>query len=404
MSRHHKTPTPPTSPVGSITPGQSDAFVSSIGVNMQIDYTDTVYYTNWPAIEALALASGIRHIRCGLNDDPSWYYTRINALAAGGMVPNCVSTPGQTAAWISGFSALVPSLGSVEGANEWDANGGTGWVATDQAWQKTVWNAVAGTVPVLGPSLASSASYPLLGSTTSVQNYGNLHLYFSSYNPGNAGYGDTFPPYGTYGTLAFWLNLVKSNSGTQPIIITETGYQDSPSVPGWVDDVSTAKYLMRTLLLTWNAGVMRTYIYEFADEGAGDTYGIVNASAQPKPAYTAIKNLIAALADPGAAFTPTPLSLSLSGPSTLQYTLLQKRTGVYTLAIWSEVPSWNVGTSVEVPVPAQTVTITFGIAPSSVAAQQFTSTGALASQTISGSGTSYSLSVTDAVSLVTITA
>ena len=408
MSRNKKTPpTPPTTPVGSITPKQADAFVDSIAVNTQLDYTDTIYYTGWPAIEALLIASGIRHIRAGLNNDPAWYAQRLNALAAAGITMNGVTTPGETAAWISGFKQLVPSLASVEGANEWDSNGGSGWVAADQAWQALVFKAVAGSVPVIGPSLASSDGYALLGSTVNAQNYGNLHMYFSNYAPGNTGYGDTFPPYGTYGTMAFWLNLVKSNSGSQPIVITETGYQDNPSIAGFVDDVSTAKYLLRTLLLTFNAGVLRTYIYEFADEGGSGeyNYGLVNASGKAKPAYTAIKNLIGALADPGATFAPTPLSLILSGPSTLQYTLLQKRTGIYTLAVWNEVASWDVNASIvkDIAVPFTPVTITFATAPKAISASQFSSMGALVAQTVNGSGPSYVLSVGDEVSLVTIT-
>jgi hypothetical protein len=392
------TPTPVPTPVASSV-GMADAFVSSIGVNTQIDYTNTVYYTNWPAIWTLLQASGIRNVRDGLNDDGAWYYERLSSIIAAGISLDLVSTPGQTSAWVSGFSKLVPGILSIEGANEWDANGGTGWVAADIAWQELVFKAVNKTLPVLGPSLASSASYPLLGSgALPYQNYGNLHMYFDNYNPGNTGYGDAFAPYGTFGTMSFWLNLVKSISGTQPIIITETGYDQEA---GFIDAATVAKYLVRTLLMTWNAGVSKTFIYEFADEGgSAGNFGLVTASAAPKPAYVAIKSLIAALADPGATFATTPLSYTISGASTMQSTLLQKRNGTYILAIWNEVPSWNTSTNVEIVVPPQTVTLTFTKAPTSISALAFNAAGNLVASPVSAT---HSLAITDTVTLVTIT-
>jgi hypothetical protein len=106
-----------------------------------------------------------------------------------------------------------------------------------------------------------------------------------------------------------------------------------------------AKYTLRNLLAMWNHGVARTYIYELIDEGTDptnkeDNFGLLYNNAAPKPAYTALRNLIALLADHGPAFAPQSLKWSMAGDTAnVEDTLLEKRDGSFYLALWLAVPS-----------------------------------------------------------------
>lgn len=60
----------------------------------------------------------------------------------------------------------------------------------------------------------------------------------------------------------------------------------------------------------------------------------------PKPAYTALRNTIALLEDPGPTFEPGSLDYALIGDTTnVHRTLLQKRDGTFYLVLWQEVAS-----------------------------------------------------------------
>jgi hypothetical protein len=62
-----------------------------------------------------------------------------------------------------------------------------------------------------------------------------------------------------------------------------------------------------------------------------------------KAAYTAMKNLIALVKEPGAAsgFTPQALSYTLTAPASVHHTLLQKSDGRFYMLVWNEVLSYD---------------------------------------------------------------
>ena len=60
----------------------------------------------------------------------------------------------------------------------------------------------------------------------------------------------------------------------------------------------------------------------------------------PKPAFTALSRFLALLSDLGPAFTPGRLAFGLSNASvSVHQLLLQKRSGLFYLALWREVES-----------------------------------------------------------------
>jgi hypothetical protein len=136
-----------------------------------------------------------------------------------------------------------------------------------------------------------------------------------------------------------------------------------------------AKYLPRTLAYEFINGVSRTYIFALLDGASGcngsfNALGIIEqdcpntglaSSLHPKPPYYALKSLMATVADPGPAFTPTPIVLKISGgDAKLQTLLLQKRDRQYVLLYWVEASDWNVTAGTYIRVAPEHVTLTIG--------------------------------------------
>ena len=106
-----------------------------------------------------------------------------------------------------------------------------------------------------------------------------------------------------------------STARALPSEITETGYiaSETTAAPYTLPDSVEASYTPRTLLLAYKDGFKETFLYELLDEVSSPGYGLMNADLTPKPAYTAVKNLLATLSDQGASFTPGSLPYQLSG-------------------------------------------------------------------------------------------
>jgi len=157
---------------------------------------------------------------------------------------------------------------------------------------------------------------------------------------------------------------------------SETGYLaiENTSVvsqPGYVPYDVAEIYLPRVFLEQWNKGVERTLIYQFCEWPQGNlphgSYGLVAVpdaanltNLQPKPAYYAMQQLIALLEDPGDQTFPTySLELSILGNATaIRTTLLQNRLGTFFLALWIELPAWNVnGKAYYPPIPSQAIEV-----------------------------------------------
>ncbi|UBF27172.1 hypothetical protein K9N68_04180 [Kovacikia minuta CCNUW1] len=115
-----------------------------------------------------------------------------------------------------------------------------------------------------------------------------------------------------------------------------------------VSEAVQGKYIPRLFLENYNQGIVRTFSYELIDERSNttnseDNYGLLRADGSPKPAFTALQNLISLLNDPSetsATFTPGSLDYTLSGSTqNVEHTLLQKSNGDFYLVLWQEVPS-----------------------------------------------------------------
>lgn len=389
------TPSPTPSPPPAQAAGMSDAFVNSFGVNVHMSYFQTLY-SNFGVVQSLLSNLGVRHVRDVIDLGNASICNEDVTLAASGIHFDVISpTPlslSNLAAWMS---CIGPAADEVEGPNEYDIFGDSNWVADLRAFQPTLYNAYAGTLPVLAPSVADEvASATALGSLSAYVTNGNMHSYFAGNNPGTSGFGST-DSYGTYGSLSRYIAVAGIISGSAPVQSTETGYSDAADTDP-VPASTKADYSLRTLLEDWNAGVARTYVYELIDEGTVpfSHYGLVDSSGNVKPAYTAIQSLLAHLTDPGPAFTPTPLNFSFTATaSTVQRTLLEKRNGTYELIVWNEVPEWNTSTNTPITVAPATASLGFYPAPHAVAQTTFNAAGNPTTTSLA-SGTTVTFTVT----------
>jgi hypothetical protein len=375
---------------------QADQFVDSVGINIHLHYTDTLY-ANFPLIESSLQTLGVRHIRDGVATD-SWrtYENELNALADIGIRGLYITSPSQTAAQIQAFEMLVPnSIEGLENPNEFDNSGATNWSTTLQKYAPMLQNAVnSGTYhpAIIGPSLVKPTSYSTLGSLAPYIKYGNIHDYKSWKNPGTPGsYGWG---YSNYISTAWALSMESYTAPSLQVFATETGYTNATNTSNYVPESVAAVYMPRTLLEHYRTGIKRTYLYELLST-CGEDYGLLRSNGSRKPAFGAVANLLSLLSDPGPSFTTASLPVSIAGATSSVHTMLfEKRSGKYYLAIWVELPRYDGSKGVpgtSIPVNSVPLTITLGSAIQSASLYQWDTLGNASASSLAASRT---LSVT----------
>ena len=327
--------------------GSADAFVDSVGVNIHLHFNDTAY-ANFPRVEQALKDLGVRHVRDGLVDT-EWkeYYDRHNQLGRLGIKGTFITSPAQSAQLLLDYpQRMKDSFEAYEAPNEYDQSHDAHWYATLTAFLSQLNRVVKADArtsrfPVIGPSLTrADSAFKLRG--LCAFDYANLHNYFGGHNPGTSGWGSN-----GYGSILWNLATVNTVCPGKPVVTTETGYQTGTAVPQGIPEDVEEKYVPRLFLEQWLHGIRRTYLYELIDlpprRSARDSaFGLLRFDFSPKPAYSALMNLLHLLADPGPAFAGEELGFKLSGElSSVHHLLLEKRNGVFYLALWVEEPGYD---------------------------------------------------------------
>ncbi len=390
------------------TPVASDIFGQSVGVNAHMGYWGTAYTSNTTAVQTLIKNLGVRHVRdvsypgdpgaCAI--DASFHAMDIGVLT---VVNNINYGPSDIKTIVS---CLGPALEAFEGPNEYDLthpSSDTNWAATLANYQRMLYSTVKSLtwVPVIAPALTTATAYAATGSLVGYVDLANVHDYFSGHNPGSSGYGATYS-YGTYGSLPYFINMSRQNTGTVPLWSTETGFGDQPGDLAPVSPTVKMHYILRTVLEQYNAGIAHTYLYQFVDAGGDEYngYGLVDANLNPKPAYYAIKNLLAHVRDYAIPAT-TPLAYAISAPSSVHHLLLRRGDGTYTVILWNDVAEWDCTSSTPIVVPPVSTTLTLANAPSSVSATTFDNGGNVSTASLPAQA-SFSVSVDGSATIVDI--
>jgi hypothetical protein len=393
-------------PVRAEKAASADAFVDSVGVNVHLHNLDTAY-GNFPKVKQALLDLGIRHIRDGMIDT-TWkdYYNRHNELGRAGVMSIFTTSPADTDQLLLDYpQRMKDSFEAYESPNEYDQSRDPDWSGTLSKFVAHLNGTVKGNpgtsrFPVIGPSLTSQNSFLKMRGVCSFDS-ANLHDYFGGRNPGTPGWGGN-----GYGSISWNLALVAAACPGKPVMTTETGYQTDQTMSQGIPEDVAGRYVLRVFLEQWQHGFQRTYLYELIDippgHAQGDSaFGLLRADFSSKPAYTALKNLMHLLSDPGPPFAGEEHSFTLSGDlADVHHALFEKRNGTFYLALWVEAPSYDVNSKKPVAVPVHNVVV------QSDAADQFTSQSFDKSgnmQTISlGSSAGHTIAVSDSVTILTI--
>lgn len=311
----------------------SDRIVDSIGVNTHLHYNSSVY-ANIDQIEAALVELGVRHIR-----DYPVNLTALRRLNGRGIKASGIIGHPDQGTWAQfdylGAIKSNPALFSqAELTNEPDITIASGWAQKMRDLNAKVKAAGLG-VPLIGPSLTWPARVE--SNLTRAAQLGDLGVPWNVHPyPGGVA-GDISPT-----RLAGDTAACKAVAD-RPVYVTESGYHNqtpSDTTHRGCTETEAATYLPRLFLHNFLQGVTRTYSYEFADQGttgAEKRFGLIRRDYTRKPAFQSLRALIAALADPGPAYTPTPVGLELSGPADLRTIVVGKRDGTHHIILWRTV-------------------------------------------------------------------
>lgn len=340
----------------------ADTFRDAVGVNTHVMYPDSPYWDLAAMTNALRYL-GVHHIRDGVR----WYRTRatrwyvveqerrLRTLARGGVRMQLL-LPGPDFRYGSVREALdvmakVGGVEAVEAANEWDLNGDPfSWTGQLRSHVNAADAELAahprlrGT-PLVGPAFGRNGSPERFGDVSGAIEYGNAHPYSGGTRPEE-------PEHPGQWGLQRNIEAMRAVSGDRPFVFTESGYHNAVRAGSGqppVDPRTGAVYTLRTVLEHVRAGATRTYIYELADSSSNDArtdaeahFGLFDGAWRPKPAATALRNLLAILRDPAPAPRGAALDYTLTGPrDDLREMLFARAGGGFTLALWRTSPVWD---------------------------------------------------------------
>jgi hypothetical protein len=327
---------------------QADSLVDAYGIGIHLAFLDTPYKDATAVADAIS-DLGVRHVRDDLYMNNPRQYAGIQTVADRGIKFNLImgspASPDSAAAYVDTVATQLPagSVESVEGSNEWDLNGTGDWatsLATRQRdlYQATKTNPATADLPVLSPALAFRWNYVTAGDLSQNADYANGHMYPGGYKPSNEVNAIT--------------TALRGSIPSKPLITTEAGYHNALNTLNGhlpVPESVASVYTPRVLLEHYLRGEKRVYTYELVDEFDDPAltnpeahFGLMRRDWTPKPAFTAMKNLLGLLADPGPSFTPEGLPIKVTGfPSDGKYVVTQKRNGQYVVLLWRDVSIYD---------------------------------------------------------------
>jgi hypothetical protein len=395
------------------------AFVDSVGINTHLSYTNSAY-ANFPMTLQALKAIGVHHIRDGYYPWPASnnYYSQYQQLKAAGITTDFVVPYSATlqATDIETFCSLTTDCEALEYPNELDVN-------TATLGSATVSSAIASMsvpllaasqalkLPLYGPSFTQAIAYSTVGNISQDFTANNLHIYFGGRNPDSSGWGSNDSKGNSYGSISWWLDNAAVDGGSLPSIVTESGYNilggtpNTPAVAYTINAASSGGYVLRSLFEFWNAGIKRTYLYELFDEPSSPNFGLVFANGDSKRAYADLGALMYILNDgvnPNIATENGKLTYTLGNAANVRHTLLQKRDGVFWLALWLGGPNTTVGTGAPLSITPQPVTVTLPNTTLQVVYQFRNNLNYTTYVPKAATGNVYTISVTDNVTLLRI--
>jgi hypothetical protein len=351
----------PKSPELSRHEESAEAFVDSIGVVTHLSYIDTAYGRT-PDVLAKLRELGVHHIREAAPPPTGQLADALRQARAAGLRATVGSgdvavDPARTVA--DSLAVLGDGVGGFEAPNELDNSGDPGWPAKLVDYMPRL-AAAAGEqapgVPVIGPSFIDPSN------RTQVPD--NLPGMFNAHP-----YSGGLPP---EPTIEEALAERRATAPGKRAMFTETGYHNA--LAATVDQPPTSEeaaavYIPRLLATAFGAGVVRTFLYELLDNrpdpGLTDPiqhWGLLRNDFSPKPAFTAVKTLIAAVrASPGPrSGDRLEWGLRVDGDEPVERLALARRDGSIAIALWRPVSVWDRDARQPLDSGQVAATLTFG--------------------------------------------
>ncbi len=441
----------------------ANSFVDTICVATHWGYADTPYGSKYNAVKQKLVELGIHHVRdSGSSDD---IIAKMKQLASLGIKTTFILDPNLGIAPNSSYWVNPPSynihdfvlkkvgtnvVDAVEILNEIDLfynnvswhPGDTAklsndpksplyWVpyvrsATKDTWKALKSDPATAKVKVIGPSLGLTYGYDTkspLGDLSRYVDWGNFHPYPNGGNPFNNPFSyDTISKYYWQSNFpsvnldehALAFDVYAPPFRSKPMAATETGYYTN-KIPKGISETMHGKYMPRLFLEYFRLGIVRTCSYEFVDESKDPgnpqtNYGLLRNDLSPKPAYTALKNLIGVLKDTGPSFTKGSLNYTLTfkppaGYDRTEYVhhlLLQKRDRSFYLVVWHEISNGDISSTPvrEIKPPVMPTKLRLKTPISSARVYSLDDSGNMSSVPATISNKTISLDVTDKAMIV----
>jgi hypothetical protein len=315
------------------------AFLDSIGVVTHFPYTTTAYGRRADVLARLH-ELGVRHIRDAAPTGPSPLADGLReaaALGIDGTLGTNVSVPPEQ--WVPAALAAMPGkVAAFEAPNEIDKDHAPGWPAQLQTYMTRLAAEVHKRAPggeVIGPSFIYPGSRAQIPRT--LPGAFNAHPYSGGLLP---------EP-----TLGLALDDWHSYAPHRPAVFTETGFHDALRATSGQPPTSpeaAAVYIPRVLLTAFGAGVQRTFIYELVDVRPDPTladavqhWGLLHNDFSPKPAFLALRNLIAVVRSSPGAGRSGRLDWDLKSDQRIERVVLVRADGSRVIALWRAVSVWN---------------------------------------------------------------
>jgi hypothetical protein len=349
---------------------KADFFADSVGVNVHLFFANTVYHQKYSSIIQPKLKElGIRHIRDNGVGDIHGYHSRLRELRRLGLRTTLISGyPGISPIQ---YHQIVKNLGNVvqavEGPNEYNVYlNNPNWPSILRSYVQELHPLIKNDpatrhLPIIAPSLASwnEKDYKSVGDLSAYVDFGNMHSYYGGLHPTvYCGWCSTPKSY-----LDTYMDRARILSGSKQIMVTETGQHNAMNttlnyiLPASED--TAWKYISRQLLLNFNKGVKRSFLYELIDlfdnpqkDNVEYNYGLLRNDGSEKPAFIAVRDLVQFLKDTKTSFAPRTIDYELVGDTQdVHQTLLQKSNGNLYLILWKDVLSYDYSNKRSIDVP-----------------------------------------------------
>ena len=248
---------------------------------------------------------------------------------------------------------------AIEGMNEPNHNRDgsrvrSDWAAVSVAYQKTIWDFVKSTpsmrnVSVISPSLQMGgdpyADFVALrdAGVANYIDYAGMHSYPAGLKPDSK--------------VDTRLEYVRKTWGAVPTWVSETGYQNAMNAPlsgpRPVPTDVAATYGPRSVLDYFTRGC-KSARYELLGEPdprnsePEASYGLIHcptndpSSWTVKPEFYTMKSFVTGLKDTAASYTPAPVALQVTAPSTVKWLVTGKSDGTTTLYAYLNASIWDI--------------------------------------------------------------